>query len=148
MDKVCPKCQQNLDESCFSANRSRPDGKQRTCRVCYAKDYSAWYQSHKREQKNRNIKNRERNHRWVLKYLSEHPCVDCGESDPIVLEFDHIDETTKTACVATMVGEAYSIQRIADEVAKCVVRCANCHRRITAKRAGYYKYLVSNQATG
>lgn len=74
-------------------------------------------------------KNRALMHEW----LSKHPCVDCGESDPIVLEFDHV-RGDKIGNVSDMVNSCYSWRRILEEIAKCVVRCANCHRRATHQR--------------
>ena len=64
-------------------------------------------------------------------FLIEQACVDCGEADPIVLEFDHV-RGTKQDNVSTLIGRAFSWKRILEEVAKCEVRCANCHRRKTA----------------
>jgi hypothetical protein len=32
----------------------------------------------------------EEGRQYVWSYLSTHPCVDCGESNPIVLESDHV----------------------------------------------------------
>lgn len=66
---------------------------------------------------------------WVWGYLLEHPCVDCGESDVRVLEFDHRDPSEKSGSISRMVGDRCGIERIAAEVEKCDVRCANCHRR-------------------
>jgi len=66
----------------------------------------------------------------VWDYKSTHPCVDCGESDPIVLDFDHVRDQ-KVAAVGRLVGSGAKLQRIVDEIAKCEVRCANCHRRVT-----------------
>lgn len=63
-------------------------------------------------------------------YLCNHPCVDCGESDPVVLEFDHV-RGVKDTNVANLISGAGRMQRLMDEIAKCDVRCANCHRRKT-----------------
>lgn len=79
--------------------------------------------------------------RAVHEYLLSHPCVDCGEPDPVVLEFDHV-RGDKKANVKRMLAGTYSLDSVFTEIAKCEVRCANCHRRITAKRAGHYAYLA------
>src|SRR5205807_7072951 len=52
-------------------------------------------------------------------------CVDCGERDPVVLDFHHLHGKTFN------INRAYqcSIKRILEELAKCVLLCANCHRR-------------------
>ena len=62
-------------------------------------------------------------------------CVDCGESDPVVLEFDHIAD--KKAAVTTMVWGGLLWTSIEREIAKCEVRCVNCHRRRTAVQQGF-----------
>ena len=74
-----------------------------------------------------------------MSYLQSHPCVDCGESDLVVLDLDHVrGEKIKT--VTDMVRGGWSIAKIDIEIAKCEVRCANCHRRKTAERhGGWYK---------
>lgn len=77
--------------------------------------------------------------RRVYQYLSEHPCVDCGETDPIVLEFDH-EPGNKVDIISRMVQQRAWNATLA-EIAKCSVRCANCHRRKTAERAGWYAYI-------
>lgn len=70
---------------------------------------------------------------WIAAYRAEHPCVDCGEADPEVLDFDHV-RGTKTANIAEFTRGGYSLARLIAEVEKCEVRCANCHRRITRRR--------------
>ncbi len=75
---------------------------------------------------------------FVLRYLQGHPCIDCQESDPRVLEFDHRDPATKRAPVSVLVAEGYGLDAIAQEIAKCDVRCANCHRIRTRERAGWF----------
>ena len=59
--------------------------------------------------------------------------MDCGESDPEVLEFDHV-RGVKTANVSAFIRGGYSLAKLQAEVALCEVRCANCHRRITRRR--------------
>ena len=69
----------------------------------------------------------------VREYLNNHPCVDCGEDDPVVLEFDHVFDT-KTANISDLVKTNHCWNTIIKEIQKCEVRCANCHRRITVLR--------------
>jgi len=68
------------------------------------------------------------------------PCADCGERDPLVLEFDH--RTDKTFNIGEGLSER-SWQALEDEIAKCDVVCANCHRRRTAKRIGYARLAIA-----
>jgi len=74
-----------------------------------------------------------RNREYIKNYLSNNPCVDCGEKDVIVLEFDHISGK-KLHNISEMVGKGSSIKTIDIEISKCEVRCANCHRRVTHNR--------------
>ena len=79
---------------------------------------------------------RVQNRRRVAEYLRSHPCVDCGESDPIVLEFDHRDGVVKKAKVSLLLN-SNGWATIKAEIEKCDVRCANCHRRRTARQFGW-----------
>lgn len=79
--------------------------------------------------------------RYLLEYLTHHPCVDCGEQDPIVLQFDHV-RGKKQWAVSEMVHRWMSPRAIIAEIAKCKVRCANCHARRTAIERCYYAYLI------
>jgi hypothetical protein len=71
----------------------------------------------------------------VLEWLAAHSCSDCGENDRIVLEFDHVGD--KRSEISTLVLRGVRVAEIEREIARCEVVCANCHRRRTAKRAGW-----------
>jgi hypothetical protein len=73
-----------------------------------------------------------RNVLWVYRRLSESSCVDCGESDLVVLEFDHIGP--KRAPVLSLAWGGYSGAVILAEMAQCEVRCSNCHQLRTIER--------------
>ncbi len=77
----------------------------------------------------------------MLEYLRTHPCVDCGETDPVVLDFDHLRD--KVANVSSMLKWQWS--KVLEEIAKCEVRCANCHRRRTAERTRSFRYLETTE---
>ena len=70
---------------------------------------------------------------WLITYLRGKSCVDCGESDPVVLEFDHTGN--KKFNIGTAVKYGRSLPGIIEEAARCAIRCCNCHRRITFARA-------------
>lgn len=58
------------------------------------------------------------------------PCMDCGVPYPYyVMEFDHRDPSQKLANIGRLLGNSW--KRLKDEIAKCDVVCANCHRERT-----------------
>jgi hypothetical protein len=65
---------------------------------------------------------------YVYQYLLEHSCMDCGETDPLVLTFDHVSGNKKLG-ISDMVGRGWSIETIKSEIRKCDVVCFNCHMR-------------------
>lgn len=126
--------------------KNKEKGKRDTqCKVCvnaYRKEHykknSAVYKARSRRQdtqyKTRNVTN-------IISYLETHHCVDCGEADPLVLEFDHRDRKAKQHTIARMIG-IHSWEKIIKEIEKCEVRCANCHKRKTVKQLGHLRYLL------
>ena len=77
-------------------------------------------------------------------------CMDCGETNPIVLEFDHINSKEKSFNIsnALMTKSYVSWEFLFQEIEKCDIRCANCHRIKTAKDYGFWKFkLLSEEQT-
>ena len=103
--------------------------------------YTRWhYQQNKQayvaRAKVKNAETREAVRAAVFEYLQGHPCIDCGEADPIVLEFDHRIDAEKRFDIGNAMQLGYSVKSVAAEMEKCDVRCANCHRRVTYHQAG------------
>lgn len=139
--KLCTKCQKIYNTANF---RKRPNGKpQPYCLECqrqYDREY--WRRTKTRRNKLKRLadnKLRARNRKYIANYLGKHPCVDCGEKDTVVLEFDH--RRNKEHNISDLVRSRASIARIEEEISKCDVRCANCHRRQTAKRGNWERNI-------
>jgi hypothetical protein len=137
--KQCSHCKEEKKEEEFQRNRSTKDGLQDQCTPCRKETDRRSYLRRSPEQKARYLaRDRDtarQNLRLLYEYLLAHPCVDCGESDTIVLEFDHV-RGEKKHNVADVIRSGRKWQTIIKEIEKCEVRCANCHRRATAKRGG------------
>lgn len=82
------------------------------------------------------------NRAYVLAFLSTHPCVDCGEPDPLVLEFDHRDPAMKRSEVGRLIHSS-TLNKVREEIERCDVRCGNCHRIRTARQFGSYRLQES-----
>ena len=74
-----------------------------------------------------------RNKLYVKNYLENKACIDCGNSDIRVLEFDHV-RGVKLYHVSYMIQKAYKLDLVKDEIEKCDIRCCNCHRIVTQER--------------
>jgi hypothetical protein len=91
----------------------------------------------KAQLRNARIKNETIN--YIGLYLTTHNCVDCGEKDILVLEFDHKDRNSKVGDINTIIKTYGSLKKVKDEISKCDIRCANCHRRKTARENASWK---------
>ncbi len=139
----CGKCGEHKLSEEF-AWRDRALGRRNSyCYPCQRAFCKAHYAANKVEHnRHRYINQRRyyhRNREFIADYLLSHPCVDCAEADPVVLEFDHV-KGEKEFDISSMVLRAYAIHRIQAELLKCEVRCANCHRRKTAKQFNWYRF--------
>ena len=146
MDKHCNTCNTTKPLSEFSKKGYTKSGKPRTqsrCKSCQNEYTKKWYNSNKEQHKKNTAKRRDE-HTFkmnikVYEYLKENPCEECGESDPVVLDFDHINPEDKLGNICHM--RTYSEQTLFAEIGKCRVLCANCHRRRTAKQFNWYSYI-------
>ncbi|MFD5866326.1 hypothetical protein ACFWGP_15310 [Agromyces sp. NPDC127015] len=136
----CSACRQSKPIADFNRLRSARDGLQPICRECNtqkARDYDARH----REARIRVIMARKAVQRQIAlaavgDHLLDHPCIDCGEADVRVLDFDHRENCDETAEVMKLVQDGYGLLRIMAEIDKCDVRCRNCHAKVTCERMG------------
>lgn len=78
--------------------------------------------------KNKNVKRKQ----MLLDYvnsLKDKPCTDCRKKYPTyVMDFDHNDRNRKIISIARAIRDMWSKERILEEIEKCELVCANCHR--------------------
>lgn len=136
--KTCSSCNTSKPLTEYGkAKWSKKDGLNSQCKDCYREYLKEHYErtkEHHRLISNASKQKRiEKIHEWLADYLKAHPCVDCGNTDILVLEFDHVNEE-KEDDVSRIVRSTAVLFKVQAEVAKCEVRCVNCHREITRKR--------------
>jgi 5-methylcytosine-specific restriction endonuclease McrA len=133
--RMCPRCGlcKPLEE--FGIRYLETGERQAWCRACMVEYKQGWYlrnrEQHMARVRMNHVRTTRENQDRAWAYLGQHPCVDCGEPDPIVLQFDHLRD--KKWNVSYMLGGGFRWAVIQAEIDKCQVRCANCHRRKTAR---------------
>jgi hypothetical protein len=139
MKKRCSSCKEKKPLKDFSKNKVKKDGLNHSCRECHKLYTRAHYARNKGAYFKRNIRNREKIKQKLYKFLEGKACIDCGEDDPVTFDFDHVDRSTKTGSVGVLMSGNTTWPRIKREIDKCEIRCANCHRKRTAKQFGWRK---------
>ena len=142
----CGRCghEKHVEEFAWRRkSKGQRDNYYRPCRAAYKQEhYAANRQRYIESAKMRRQAAVAERFEYLVAFLLEHPCVDCGETDPIVLEFDHLRDK-KFGIGNGLRDRAW--QSVLDEMAKCDVVCANCHRRRTAKRGGFARAVVAQR---
>ena len=143
----CGRCGVEKPVSEFNWRRRHRGQRDNFCRPCHAEykqeHYAANRQRYVDQARERKRIVAERRMRFLLDYFAEHPCRDCGEDDPVVLEFDHLSDKAFNISHA-LPFRAWAT--ILAEIAKCDVVCANCHRRRTATRGGHLRLRLLLQS--
>lgn len=140
--RVCSKCR--IEKPLSEFNKKSRGLLQPYCKGCNSEYLKAHYAANPeyyvQKAKRNKLPVKRQNRELMLEYLSKHPCVDCGETDPVLLTFDHV-RGTKSDNVAKLVTQAANWDRVMEEVAKCEVRCVSCHVRRTAKQFNWYAFM-------
>jgi hypothetical protein len=143
----CGRCGELKPFEHFAWRRKTRGQRDNYCRPCRA----AYKQEHYARNRDRYIEAAVRRRlslaaqraTFLVHYFSDHPCVDCGEADPMVLEFDHRGD--KSFNIAKGLRDR-GWDDLLEEIAKCDVVCANCHRRRTAVRGRYARVVAVGEA--
>lgn len=123
--KKCTVCNQEKPFESFYKNKRRKDGYASACKVC--SDEQNRQTRHKNPEKNLEHRRRSHNKRRLLMqdWKIERGCAHCGEKHPAVLELHHEDPNVKEFHPSN----ATSLKMFLEESEKCIVLCANCHRK-------------------
>jgi L-lysine 2,3-aminomutase len=98
-------------------------------RKAYHRAYSKkHYAENKEHYIEKSRKHKQATRDWIRSLKEGRICSQCGEDDPIVLDFHHPNPNEKGGTVAN-IAHRWSRKRILQEIEKCDVMCANCHRR-------------------
>lgn len=133
--KICSKCKLELALESFN---KKGDYLQPYCRPCDNKKARDYYASnrdhHKAVVRKRNKKYLDATKAWIRELKESNPCLDCGISYPwYVMDFDHVTGK-KSGNISKMVATSVAKEKLLEEISKCELVCANCHRERTFTR--------------
>ena len=151
--KTCTKCKEKKSIAAFSKNKARADNLQNICKPCSRARSKQYYRDNKAKHKAkaaiRRDAERVKAQLFVAAYLDTNNCVDCGETNMLMLEFDHVDRSTKKYGISCLIQSGYPIATIEAEISKCEVRCANCHNAKTHRETNNHRwrFVVGKRST-
>ena len=135
-----------MEKPLIEFNKKRESGPQPYCKPCQSDYQKDFYEGNRITNLEGIYKSRKKRKVDVRRFLAEfyetHPCVDCGETDILVLEFDHV--TGKEFGINQAIRDVIPIHRIIEELKRGEVRCANCHRRLTAENGNSWRWRYKN----
>lgn len=132
--KACSICAVSQSIDSFYRNMNYEDGRDKRCKSCMRSYMKNRWLTNSQARITAREKARARvlaNFHRMTDVLASSFCVDCGEKDPLVLDFDHV-RGRKRMAVSKMVSKTYKWETIEKEIAKCEVRCTKCHRKRTS----------------
>ncbi len=131
--KICCMCkkEKNFDE--FYKNITRSSGIQNYCKQCNTEYVRRRYLANKVLYRERNRRLRLELRDFVDDLKRGRVCVDCGICySPWIMDFHHLGD--KDRAVSIMVTAMCGREKLMEEISKCELVCANCHRDRTHKK--------------
>jgi hypothetical protein len=123
--KHCPKCKCEKESSEFYKNTiNKKTGLSCYCKSCQKANKKVHYIDNKDKYIAAGIKGR----KWFMDYKRGLECSKCGFNHPAALDFHHRDPETKSLRLESIAMVKKNEKVIMEEIAKCDVLCANCHR--------------------
>ena len=136
--KRCNRCGVEQSVLCFHKHAGLPDGRQRRCKLCASAVNADTYKrldGRRRKIRATAAEIYQKNLEFVSRYKRVCGCLLCNESCPPALDFHHLDSETKDNNVSMLLKGSRKVLK--KEMKKCVVLCANCHRKHHAGIAGF-----------
>ena len=91
-----------------------------------------WYHKNKERRLALTKKWKDKQRQLYNDYKKTLSCAKCGEAETCCLDFHHLDPTQKDKSVAQFMTDNNGFAKALREIEKCIVVCANCHRKIHA----------------
>lgn len=124
--KICIYCKKEKEDEEFSFKNKAKGKLNSCCKECKKLYNTNHYQTNKGDYLNRNFKRREEVTQYIKELKGSSRCSICEENHPACLDFHHIDSTIKEFSISEC---KVGLKKLKEEVKKCVVLCANCHRK-------------------
>lgn len=138
--KICKLCKKSKQLEDFNKASRNKDGVHSYCRECHKSYYKSNAERHKARVKITKAVNKRKLLEWRIAYLKNSggcSWPECNITNPIMLEFDHLNRKEKQYNIAYLISAGHPIQTLEKEAAKCRILCANHHRLHTAEQMGY-----------
>lgn len=130
--KICTKCGEEKPLTEFNFRNKSKGTYMPICKDCQHKRKNELYQTRYKERYKDRLKENKKNHRQLIRSmiidLKSCGCIICGEKDPCCLDFHHLRDKEFE------IGQTMdvTVEKLNNEANKCVVLCANCHRKLHA----------------
>lgn len=111
--KICTKCGKELPITEFNFRNKTKGTRRADCKYCHNQYMKDAYKNKQKE---------------IEELKSQYKCAKCGDNRGYVLDFHHIQPQDKEKDVARLVANNYTLNKVYDEIKKCICLCSNCHR--------------------
>lgn len=129
MQKICTKCRENKTLDQFNKRSVAKNGLSSQCRECNKNNLKDHYSRNKKYYINKAAKQKKiRKIEWT-NFKNKLKCERCEENHIATLDFHHLKPNEKDFAVSKFANMGYNMERILKEIEKCIVLCANCHRK-------------------